>query len=355
MPLATAGRAFAAVVGALFVVAYLLVVAWGLCLAWDLVAVVGLLGTLLNGLGVFVCLAGTPRARAALRRRAVACTLLNGGCLAVIAWVVPQDYRLQRHWPPYHTQLLNRLKTVALAMAEYEQAHCTLPPAAVYDPGGRPLLSWRVLLLPYLEQEVLYRQFRLNEPWDSLHNRTLLSQKPDVYALPGPNSPPEPFLTCCQVLVGEDTVFAGRQGAPLADIKNGVGRTLLVVEAAQAVPWTQPADLPYAADRPLPELGGHFGNAFCAALVDGTVRRIERAWVSRRSVRSLRAREGTGRRCFGERHAWGPRADELLRDTLPVRGSYPYRGRRHVRPPPRGGGLRAGLVSASRVGRLGVH
>lgn len=77
----------------------------------------------------------------------------------------------------------NNLKQIALACHNYESAHTALPNNS-YGPDGKPLLSWRVHILPYIEEENLYRQFRTNEPWDSQHNIRLLSQMPRVYATP---------------------------------------------------------------------------------------------------------------------------------------------------------------------------
>jgi hypothetical protein len=124
------------------------------------------------------------------------------------------------------------------------------------------LHSWRVFLLPYLNEEDLYRQFRLGEPWDSPHNLALLPRMPEVYArpwgLPG-GVPAEPFTTFYQAFVGEGTAFEGTQGLHFPeDFPDGPANTVLLVEAGEAVPWTKPADLAYARDQPLPALGGIF-------------------------------------------------------------------------------------------------
>src|SRR5262249_21734482 len=68
-------------------------------------------------------------------------------------------------------QSTNNLKQIALAMHSYHDTMGRFPPAIVRDKEGKPLYSWRVLLLPYLEQQNLYNQFKLDEPWDSEHNR----------------------------------------------------------------------------------------------------------------------------------------------------------------------------------------
>jgi hypothetical protein len=73
---------------------------------------------------------------------------------------------------------------VALALHNYQDLHGRLPPAVVYGEGNRPLYSWRVLLLPFLEQQALYDKFHRDEAWDSPHNMKLLAAMPSTYAPP---------------------------------------------------------------------------------------------------------------------------------------------------------------------------
>ena len=81
---------------------------------------------------------------------------------------------------------MNNEKQIALAMHNYHAANDHLPPAAIKDKAGKPLLSWRVAILPYLEQAALYNKFHLDEPWDSPHNKALIASMPAVYACPEP-------------------------------------------------------------------------------------------------------------------------------------------------------------------------
>jgi hypothetical protein len=150
----------------------------------------------------------------------------------------------------------NNLKQIGLALEDYHRDHGKFPPSAVYSSAGRPLYSWRVLILPYLEQKDLYDQFYLNEAWDGPHNRELLARRPAVYDPVGIAA--EPGLTYSQVFIGQGAAFEGREGTTLADFRDGPDRTLLVVEAGDAVPWTKPVDIPYAAATRLPALGGVF-------------------------------------------------------------------------------------------------
>jgi hypothetical protein len=148
------------------------------------------------------------------------------------------------------------IKMIVLAMYSYLDVHGTLPPRVVYGKDGKPLYSWRVLLLPYLDHEATYKKFKLNEPWDSPHNKQLLERTPSSLA-----GGADPGFTCCQVFVGPGTAFE-RDGLTFKDLKkdfpDGLDNTIFVVEAKEQVPWSKPVDLTYDPDGPLPELGGHF-------------------------------------------------------------------------------------------------
>jgi hypothetical protein len=151
------------------------------------------------------------------------------------------------------------------------------PPAGVVL-NGKPLLSWRVALLPFLGEEKLYRQFRLHEAWDSPHNKKLLAKIPRVYAPPG-GKKNEEGLTYYQVFVGPGAIFVKHQATPFpAGIPDGTSNTLLVVEAGHLVPWTKPVDLEFAVDEPLPDLGGLFPGIFQAACADGAVYAFRNNW-----------------------------------------------------------------------------
>jgi hypothetical protein len=180
--------------------------------------------------------------------------------------------------------IANDLRLIALAMHSYHEKHGRLPPAVVRSVDGAPLYSWRVLLLPYLEQEALYAQFHLDEPWDSPHNLPLLNRIPRVYR-PEFSATPDPSMTFYQVFVGPGSAFEGDKGLQVPDdFPDGANKTILVVEARTAVPWTKPEDIPFGRDLPLPEFGsprrGRFGRletgeyipvTFYAALVDASV------------------------------------------------------------------------------------
>lgn len=137
----------------------------------------------------------------------------------------------------------NNLKQIGVAMIAYEADYRSLPPAYVADKSGKPLYSWRVLLLPFLDQLPAYRRFHLDEPWDSPHNRPLGEDMPSIFRCPG-QKPPIKNLTTYMVIVGEHAAFPGKVGLPLRDIKDGLDRTLLLVETqGPGVCWTSPVDV----------------------------------------------------------------------------------------------------------------
>jgi prepilin-type processing-associated H-X9-DG protein len=168
----------------------------------------------------------------------------------------------------------NNLKQIALAMHNYHDVHGRFPPQAVFNKDGKPLLSWRVLLLPYIEQDDLYKQFKLDEPWDSDHNKKLLDKLPPVYAAPGAK---DTNKTHYQGFYGKGAFFEGKNGIRIPDITDGTSNTLMVAEAANAVPWSKPEDMAYDPAKPLPKVGGLFEGGFNAAFCDGSVRFLSAA------------------------------------------------------------------------------
>jgi hypothetical protein len=173
------------------------------------------------------------------------------------------------------SQSMNNLMQIGLAMHNYAGSHGDAFPAAAIRKDGKALLSWRVAILPYLDQGELYEKFHLDEPWDSPHNIALLDQMPDIYA-PVTHQDESKHSTYYQVFTGRGALFGGAEGTKLADIKDGTAWTIMIVEAAKPVPWTKPEDLPFDASKPLPKLGGLLEDGFCACFADGSARFLKR-------------------------------------------------------------------------------
>ncbi len=166
------------------------------------------------------------------------------------------------------TQCANNFNQLGVAMWTYHEANQRFPAAATYDKDGKKLLSWRVQLLPYLGEEKLYKQFHLDEPWDSPHNRKLIANMPRVFACSSTAALAEEGTTTYWVPVGEKTVFGGKQGAAIRDIRDGASNTIMLVEVGpeEAVVWTKPDDLRTDPANSFPgvqQLRGGFNVLFC--------------------------------------------------------------------------------------------
>ena len=161
----------------------------------------------------------------------------------------------------------------------------------MYGPDGRPLYSWRVLLLPYIEQEPLFKEFHLDEPWDSEHNIRLLERMPTVYAPPGHNKSLVPLHhTVLHVFVGPGTAFEGPQRLKWEDFTDGQSNTILIVEAGEPVPWSKPEDIAFGPDLSL-ELRCIFHDGFRVGMADGSVHFVRKD-IDRAKLRAAITRNG---------------------------------------------------------------
>jgi hypothetical protein len=145
------------------------------------------------------------------------------------------------------------LTKLAAAMHDYHQRHSHFPPAVLLGADGKTPHSWRVELLPYLDQKALYDQYRMDEPWDSKNNLEVLNQMPAIYRSPYDNS------DACNAgyfaVVGAGTAFEGSKGISIREITDGTSNTLLLAECRRTTPWTKPDDILFDPSESLPELG----------------------------------------------------------------------------------------------------
>lgn len=136
----------------------------------------------------------------------------------------------------------NNLRNLLLALAQYESVYGTFPPAFIADDHGKPMHSWRVLLLPYLEQQDLYKLYRFDEPWNGPNNSALHQRRVRIYTCPSDNSPQ--FDTSYVAVLGPTTAWPGETATKLGDLKDGPSNTILLVEVeSSGIHWMEPRDL----------------------------------------------------------------------------------------------------------------
>ena len=166
------------------------------------------------------------------------------------------------------------LERIGLALSRYNEANDRMP-GNIVDKDGKPLLSWRVAILPHMGEEALYKRFKLDEPWDGPHNKPLLNKVPEVFHCPG-RSRPDPSLTNYLGFEGQRTLFEERVKPEIRDALDEMAAaiTLEVAEAEEGTPWTKPADLPFDENAP-PSLygaGSKHPGGFNALFANGSVR-----------------------------------------------------------------------------------
>jgi hypothetical protein len=171
-----------------------------------------------------------------------------------------------------------QLRQLGVAFLNYHEAQGHFPAPAIVDRAGKPLLSWRVALLPKLGYPSLYARFHLDEPWDSPHNRALLSEMPAEFACPSGDGR-ESGQTHYRVIVGPafdqysvNTAFAPDRGVEIREITDGTFSSILAIETETSVPWTKPNELHWAPGGSLPVLKSMHGDGTHIILGDGSPR-----------------------------------------------------------------------------------
>lgn len=135
------------------------------------------------------------------------------------------------------------LKQLAVAIHNYHDTYGQLPPPFVADAEGRPMHSWRVLILPFIDQQKLYAEYRFTEPWNSPHNRELESRMPNAYAFSGTGMRGN-TTTNVLAVTGPETMWPGRGKATFDDVKDGQDHSIMFVENdGSGIHWMEPRDL----------------------------------------------------------------------------------------------------------------
>jgi prepilin-type processing-associated H-X9-DG protein len=168
----------------------------------------------------------------------------------------------------------DNLKQIGLAMHNYVDVHKTFPATASYDKQGKPLLSWRVHILPFVEGgEALYKEFHLDEPWDSEHNKKLIEKMPEVFKHARLD---DAGKTVYLAPFGKGAAFEGKEGRKVQHFTDGLSKTILVIEVAaeKAAPWTKPEDWEFDPEKEVDtaDFGGLWdGGMFNVLFADGHV------------------------------------------------------------------------------------
>lgn len=199
---------------------------------------------------------------------------LSVALLAVVVVAAPVPKAKEKEEPATDEQrkeVENNLKQIVLAMHNYHDAMGTWP-------ADTANLSWRVQLLPYMEQENLYRRFKLNEAWDSDNNKKLIEELPKIYAPVRVKAEKgETFYRGFAGAGNDAGAFEPGKRISLVGMTDGTSNTIAVIDAGEPVVWTKPGtDLDHTA-KEFPKLGRMIdGDYFFAGMCDGSVRKVKR-------------------------------------------------------------------------------
>lgn len=214
-----------------------------------------------------------------VRKFAIGAVIFIVGTLGILIAVGIYNGR-QEAYRMRSMQCGHNLQIIARALAIYESQYRALPPAYIADKSGKRLHSWRVLLLPFLDESALYRQYRFDEPWNGPNNRKLMQEAPIWYRCPLAETLSNPGETNYVVVVGRNTAFPGAKSLRYTDVEDGLSNTLAVVETIRSgINWLEPRDFDFESmsfrvndpDRPCISGNHHHGYAGVAVL-DGCVR-----------------------------------------------------------------------------------
>jgi hypothetical protein len=171
------------------------------------------------------------------------------GVGATVEWLWPAAAPLL--WPAnpagreaaLRLSCVHNLQQIAAAMKQYDVVYGSFPPAFIADKNGKPMHSWRVLILPYLGLQDVYDRYRFDEPWDSVRNRAVTDLPIELFQCPGQPHAAD-LTTNYMMVVGPHTISNGPKGTKITDITDDPPTTIMVVEVADSdVRWAEPVDL----------------------------------------------------------------------------------------------------------------
>jgi hypothetical protein len=194
----------------------------------------------------------------------------------------------------------SNLKLIGMALHSYHDVYRVFPPAYLADENGKPMHSWRVLILPFLgdaETDALYESYRFDEPWDGEHNRTLADKMPSIFACPSDS--PTTRETNYLAVVDEETMWPGAESTRRFSVTDGSARTIQIVESVSGkVPWLEPRDLTLEqattqvnSDSQEPGMSSHHGETVKVLFADTTIHTLAKGTTSE-TLRALLTRAG---------------------------------------------------------------
>ncbi|HEV3339665.1 MAG TPA: DUF1559 domain-containing protein [Pirellulales bacterium] len=195
------------------------------------------------------------------------------------------------------SQCMNNLQQISLALQNYHDVNGTFPPAYFADANGKPMHSWRVLILPYLEQKALYDRYHFDEPWDGPNNRQLADLIPPPYRCPLDGTvAPGSTATSYAAITGPGTIFDGETATRFSSITDGTSNTILVVETTAGINWMEPRDLDinsmtFQINASPAEISSHHPGAAMVGFADGHVSSLPQS-VTAQVLRALITRAG---------------------------------------------------------------
>jgi hypothetical protein len=259
-----------------------------------------------------------PAVRPPTNRKRVAAQICGValGLVGALALAVTPSIRQARE-AARRTSCKCGMKQFGLALHNYHDKYGCFPPAFVRGPDGRAWHSWRVLILPYFDNQSLYNQYNFSEPWDGPNNKKLLTKMPACFACPSRprianagvlGAIPHGLLACSghppsmdigftsyAAVLGPNCVFRGVKPTAISDIPDGTSNTLLIGECGHArIPWTKPDDIEVSKHPKIGDPDGFssYHRGGCQFLLcDGTVRFINLA-ISQSLLDALYTRNG---------------------------------------------------------------
>lgn len=204
--------------------------------------------------------------------KVVAGLLPLGAALLLWAWTVHPGRRIDQP----REFCVSNIKQLALALRVYHDDYGCFPPAFIADENGRPMHSWRVLILPYLERRDLYDAYDFNEPWDGPNNRRIANVFLEVFRCPSSDRSRENCTTDYFVVVGPETLWPGATSVAISQVGDRPDQTILLVESTDLnVHWSQPVDLEWSQmgrtvnAAPGPSISSAHPGGAVAAFLDG--------------------------------------------------------------------------------------